>query len=386
MLGAGKAAAAMAAAFAAEWHAPVRGFVVTRYGHGLADGEDARGIEVTEAGHPAPDGQSLEAGRKLLSLARGARADERLVCLISGGGSALASAPLDGLTFEQKRDAANFLIRAGADIREINCVRKHLSALKGGRLAAAARPAAVLTFAISDVPGDDPADIASGPTLPDRTTRHDALGILERYRYPRLAELRRVLEDPSLETPKPDDDGFAGDDVRVIATGTAALDAADAFLTESGFKVVRLGDDLDGEAQALGREHARLALEARASGEPIAFLSGGETRVRLGDAREGQGGRNLEYLAALALELGGAPGIYALAADTDGIDGRGDHAGGLVEPGSLERGAARGAPLERMLARHDTYRFFDACDSLLRTGPTRTNVNDFRLILCRPDA
>src|SRR5690606_31006209 len=188
VLGAGKAAAAMAAAFAAEWHAPVRGFVVTRYGHGLADGEDARGIEVTEAGHPAPDGQSLEAGRKLLSLARGARADERLVCLISGGGSALASAPLDGLTFEQKRDAANFLIRAGADIREINCVRRHLSALKGGRLAAAARPAAVLTFAISDVPGDDPADIASGPTLPDRTTRHDALGILERYRYPRLAE------------------------------------------------------------------------------------------------------------------------------------------------------------------------------------------------------
>ena len=386
VLGAGKAAAAMAAAFAAEWDAPVRGFVVTRYGHGLADGEDARGIEVAEAGHPAPDEASLAAGRKLLALARSVRPGERVVCLISGGGSALAAAPLDGLSFEHKRDVANFLIRAGADIREINCVRKHLSALKGGRLAAAARPAAVLTFAISDVPGDDPADIASGPTLPDRTTRHDALAILDRYRYPRLGELRGVLDDPSLETPKPGDDGFGGDDVHVIAAGRTALDAAEAFLAESGFDVVRLGDDLDGEAEALGREHARIAIDARKSRRPLAFLSGGETRVRLGDGREGRGGRNLEYLAGLALELAGASGVYALAADTDGIDGRGDHAGGIVEPGSLKRGAARGVPLETMLARHDTYRFFDACDSLLRTGPTRTNVNDFRLILCRPDA
>lgn len=385
VLGAGKAAAAMAAAFADGWEAKVRGLVVTRYGHGLRPGEDSRGIEIAEAGHPSPDGASLEAGAKLLDLARGARRGERLVCLISGGGSALASAPADGLDFERKRAAAAFLIRAGADIREINCVRKHLSGLKGGRLAAAARPASVLTLAISDVPGDDPADIASGPTIPDRTTQRDALSILESYGYPRIAELMPVLANPRLETPKPGDPGFDGDVVRVIATGTTALDAAEAFLAETGYEVVRAGDHLDGEARSLGREHARLALEMRRRGAPTAILSGGETRVVLGGG-EGRGGRNLEYLAGLALELAGAPGIWALAADTDGIDGSGDHAGGFVEPGMLERGGSLGIPLERMLAKHDTYRFFDACDSLLRTGPTRTNVNDFRLILCRPDA
>jgi len=384
VLGAGKAAAAMAAAFSAAWGAPVRGLVVTRYGHGLKAGESAGGIEVIEAGHPSPDAASLAAGARLLELARSVRSGERLVGLISGGGSALASAPLGGLAFEQKRDAADFLIRAGADIREINCVRKHLSGLKGGRLAAAARPAAVLTFAISDVPGDDPADIASGPTIADRTTQRDALAILERYRYPRIDALRAVLEDPRFETPKPDDPAFAHDTVRVVASNATALDAAEAFLAREGFRVVRLGDDLDGEAEALGREHARLALELAGSGERAAILSGGETRVVLGDA-DGRGGRNLEYLSGLALELAGAPGVYAVAADTDGIDGRGDHAGGLVTPGMLAEGAALGPPLETLLAQHDTYRFFDACDLLLRTGPTRTNVNDFRLIVCLPD-
>jgi len=384
VIGAGKAAASMAAAFSAAWSAPVRGLVVTRYGHGLAPGEHTGGIEVVEAGHPSPDSASLAAGARLLELARGVGPGERLVGLISGGGSALASAPVDGLAFEQKRDAANFLIRAGADIREINCVRKHLSGLKGGRLAAAARPAAVLTFAISDVPGDDPADIASGPTLPDRTTQCDALEILHGYRYPRIDALRAVLDDPRFETPKPSDPTFAGDTVRVVASNATALDAAEAFLEQEGIRVVRLGDDLDGEAEALGREHARLALELARSGEPVAILSGGETRVVLGDA-EGRGGRNLEYLSGLALELAGAPGIFALAADTDGIDGHGDHAGGLVTPDMLARGAARGLSLETLLARHDSYRFFDACDLLLRTGPTRTNVNDFRLIVCRPN-
>lgn len=384
VIGAGKAAAAMAAAFAAAWEAPVRGLVVTRYGHGLAPGEDAGGIEVVEAGHPSPDSASLAAGARLLELARSVAPGERLVGLISGGGSALASAPVDGLAFEEKRDAANFLIRAGADIREINCVRKHLSGLKGGRLATAARPAAVLTLAISDVPGDDPADIASGPTLPDPTTQRDALEILHGYRYPRIDALRAVLDDPRLETPKPDDPSFAEDIVRVIASNATALDAAEAFLEREGFRVVRLGDDLDGEAEALGREHARLALELANSAQPVAILSGGETRVVLGNA-EGRGGRNLEYLAGLALELRGAPGIFALAADTDGIDGNGDHAGGLVTPDMLARGAALGLSLDALLARHDSYRFFDACDLLLRTGPTRTNVNDFRLIVCRPN-
>jgi hydroxypyruvate reductase len=383
VLGAGKAAASMAAAFHAHWGAPVRGMVVTRYGHGLARGEQAGGIEVVEAGHPSPDEASLAAGARLLELAAGVRAGEMLCCLISGGGSALAAQPLPTLAFEQKRAAANFLLRQGADIREINCVRKHLSRLKGGRLAAAAHPSPVVTFAISDVPGDDVGAIASGPTMPDPTTQADAMRILEKYGYRNRDELAQVLRDPRWETPKPEDPAFAADTVHVIATAATALGAAARFLEREGYRVVELGDDLDDEAQALGHEHARLAIEMRESRQRTALLSGGETRVVLGDG-EGRGGRNTEYLAALALELDGAPGIAALAADTDGIDGHGDHAGGLVVPEMLALGAERGLSLADLLARHDTYRYFDACGLLLKTGPTRTNVNDFRLILCEP--
>ena len=383
VLGAGKAAAAMATAFHAHWGAPVRGMVVTRYGHGLEAGEDAGGIEIVEAGHPSPDSASLAAGEKLLALAAGLRAGETLVCLISGGGSSLASQPVHKLTLEQKRAAANFLMDNGADIREVNCVRKHLSRLKGGRLAAAAHPHPVATFAISDIPGDDVGAIASGPTVPDPTTQADALRILEKYRYPRRAELSPILSDPQWETPKPGDPQFAKDSVHVIATAATALDAAARFLEARGYRVVQLGDDLDDEAQELGRAHARLAKETRKSGQRTAILSGGETRVVIGGER-GRGGRNTEYLAALALELDGAPGIAALAADTDGIDGHGDHAGGIVVPEMLTLGAARDGSLAALLARHDTYSYFDACGLLLKTGPTRTNVNDFRLILCEP--
>ena len=381
VLGTGKAAASMAAAFCAHWGAPVRGLVVTRYGHGLEPGERCSGIEVVEAGHPSPDDASLAAGARLLELASQLRAEETLCCLISGGGSSLASQPLPALTFEQKRAAANFLIRQGADIREINCVRKHLSRLKGGRLAVAAHPAPVATFVISDVPGDDVGAIASGPTVPDPTTQADALRILEKYRYPNLSELSPILGDSRWETPKPGDPAFARDSVHLIATAATALAAAAQFLEGYGYRVVQLGDDLDDEAQALGREHARLAKRTRKSGERTAILSGGETRVVLGEGG-GRGGRNTEYLAALALELDGAPGIFALAADTDGIDGHGDHAGGIVVPETLTRGAKRGLVLADLLARHDTYSYFDSCGLLLRTGPTRTNVNDFRLILC----
>jgi hydroxypyruvate reductase len=381
VLGTGKAAASMAAAFHAHWDAPVRGMVVTRYGHGLTAGEQCGGIEVVEAGHPSPDSASLAAGARLLELASGLRAGETLCCLISGGGSSLASQPLPALTFEQKRAAANFLIRRGADIREINCVRKHLSRLKGGRLAAVAHPNPVATFAISDVPGDDVGAIASGPTVPDPTTQAEARGILEKYRYPALAELAPILGDARWETPKPGDQKFAADTVHLIATAATALAAAAEFLERQGFRVVQLGDDLDGEAQTLGREHARLAKDARNTGERTAILSGGETRVVL-DEDSGRGGRNTEYLAALALELDGAPGIFALAADTDGIDGHGDHAGGIVVPEILKLGAARGLDLAGLLARHDTYSYFDGCGLTLKTGPTRTNVNDFRLILC----
>jgi glycerate 2-kinase len=387
VLGAGKAAASMAAAFHAHWAAPVRGMVVTRYGHGLEAGESAGGIEIVEAGHPSPDAASLSAGARLLELAAKLRADETLVCLISGGGSSLASQPLPPLTFEQKRAAANFLIRHGADIREINCVRKHLSRLKGGRLAAVAHPNPVATFVISDVPGDDVGAIASGPTVADPTTQGEALRILEKYRYPFTRELAPVLRDPQWETPKPGDSEFADDSVHLIATAATALAAAARFLEGLGYHVVQLGADLDDEAQALGRAHARLAMETRAVGQRrTAILSGGETRVVLGDVVEGggQGGRNTEYLAALALALDGAPGIAAMAADTDGIDGHGDHAGAIVDPATLAFGAQRGLSLTDLLARHDTYRYFDACGLLLKTGPTRTNVNDFRLILCEP--
>lgn len=385
VLGAGKAAASMAAAFHAHWDAPVRGMVVTRYGHGLKPGETCGAIEVIEAGHPSPDAASLAAGARLLELATKLTRDETLICLISGGGSSLASQPLPDLTFEQKRAAANFLIRQGADIREINCVRKHLSRLKGGRLAVAAHPHPVATFAISDVPGDDIGAIASGPTVPDPTTQADALGILEKYGYRALDELAPILRDPKWETPKPGDPAFAGDAVHTIATAATALSAAAQFLSEHGYDVLTLGDDLDDEAQALGREHARLAKERRKSGRRTAILSGGETRVVLGHGDDGgRGGRNTEYLAALALELDGAPGIYALAADTDGIDGHGDHAGGVVVPELLEVGRERSLSLAELLARHDSYSYFDACGLLLKTGPTRTNVNDFRLILCQP--
>jgi hydroxypyruvate reductase len=383
VLGTGKAAASMTAAFCAHWDAPTRGLVVTRYEHGLKAGETSGGVEVVEAGHPSPDAASLSAGARLLELASSARRDEYLICLVSGGGSSLAAAPLPPITFEQKRAVANFLIRQGADIREINCVRKHLSKLKGGRLAAAAHPTPVITFVISDVPGDVVGDVASGPTIADATTQADALAILERYRYPKIAELEPVLGDEKCETPKPGAREFANDRVHLIATAATALDAAAKFLRGEGYDVLYLGDDLADEAQELGRAHAKLAKERRASGKRIAILSGGETRVVLGEGG-GRGGRNTEYLASLAIELDGAPGIYALAADTDGIDGHGDHAGAIVVPETLRHGTARGGSLEALLARHDTYSYFDSGRYLLRTGPTRTNVNDFRLILCQP--
>jgi hydroxypyruvate reductase len=242
----------------------------------------------------------------------------------------------------------------------------------------------VTTYAISDVPGDNVADIASGPTLPDRTTQFDALRILERYGSADIAELLPVLEDAKYESPKPGDPAFAHDDVSLVACAATALDATATFLREEGYETVYLGDDLDDEAQTLGRLHARIAKEHAGSGTKVAILSGGETRVVLTGSGGGRGGRNLEYLSGLALELDGCPGIYALAADTDGIDGDGDHAGGIVIPDLLGVGAARGAPLATLLALHDSYQFFDNCDLLIRTGPTRTNVNDFRLILCEP--
>ena len=383
VLGAGKGAAAMAAAFHAHWQAPVKGLVVTRYGHGLKPGESAGAIEIIEAGHPSPDEASVAAGRELLDRATRQARDEQLFFLASGGGSALICAPIAGIKFQDKRDAANFLMNSGANISEINCVRKHLSALKGGRLAVQAHPSSVTTYAISDVPGDDIGDIASGPTIPDRTRQADAISILDFYRYPRLDELMPTLSNPENESPKPGDSAFDNDHAELIGTARRAFAAAADYLREQGYQVLELGDDLDQEAKKLGREHATLAREQLKVGHRVAILSGGETRVVI-DKPGGRGGRNTVYLASFALALSGQAGICALAADTDGIDGQGDHAGGIVLPSILADGAERGVSLETSLAADDSYTFFDACDLLIRTGPTRTNVNDFRLILCHP--
>ncbi len=383
VLGTGKASAAMAVVANEQLTGRVRGLVVTRYGHGLQSTETAGPIEVLEAGHPLPDKASAAAGHRLLRLARTIGPAETLLFLASGGGSALSIAPLGRITLKQKRLATEYLIRNGADIRELNCVRRHLSALKGGRLAAAAHPARVVTLAISDVPGDAIGDIASGPTIPDPTTAEQALEILERYGYPGRDELACVLTEPQFESPKPGDPTFASDQTHIIASAKTALDAAQGLLETEGFTVLRVGDHLAGHARELGREHAGIATEISASSTRVALLSGGETRVVI-SGKDGRGGRNLEYLAGLALALEGHANIVALAADTDGIDGNADHAGGVVVPEILALGSDADVDLALLLARNDTYRYFQACKLLVETGPTRTNVSDFRLILINP--
>jgi len=383
VLGTGKAAVSMAMVVNERSSGNVRGLVVTRYEHGLQPGETAGKIDVLEASHPLADEASVIAGRELLTCARTTRPEETLLFLVSGGGSALSVAPIGDITLAQKRDAFDYLMRRGADIRDINCVRRHLSALKGGRLARAAHPARVVTLAISDVPGDEIGDIASGPTIPDATTSGEALDVLQRYRYPGLANVEPILCDPLFETPKPASSEFNADHSEIIASARTALEASKKQLESEGYLVHTLGDDLSSEASTLGREHARIAMRETSSPRPVALLSGGETRVVI-KVDGGRGGRNLEYLAGMALELNGHSSVVALAADTDGIDGNADNAGGILVPELLALGQASGLDLADLLARNDTYRFFHACKLLIRTGPTRTNVNDFRLVLINP--
>jgi hydroxypyruvate reductase len=379
VLGAGKAAALMAAEAASRAKGPMRGLVVTRYGHGLKPWESAGSIEVIEAGHPLPDSAGVEAGKRMLDLASSIQKSEKLYFIVSGGGSALCTAPLSGVSLDQKRAASGFLMRNGADISEINCVRRHLSSIKGGRLAAAAHPAQVVTLAISDVPGDNLCDIASGPTVPDPTSQVNALAILEKYGFQDLDALRPVLTDPKNETPKPGDPAFAQDEARIIADSGSAIGSAQAYLRKHGFDVIHLGSSLMGDARLLGQKHARLAKEHSASGRRTALISGGETTVVVGEDC-GRGGRNLEYLASLALELDGADRIWALSADTDGIDGSSDAAGAWIGPEHLSS-PGLASSLDTCLRQSDTHRFFESCGTLIKTGPTRTNVNDFRLIL-----
>jgi hydroxypyruvate reductase len=364
----GKAAAAMAKAAENHWRGPLAGIAITRYGHAVA----CRSIEVVEAGHPLPDAAGVAAARRALAGAAALGPDDLLLALVSGGGSALLALPAPGVALADKQALTRTLLASGASIGEINCLRKHLSAVKGGRLAAASAPARVVTLAISDVPGDDPATIASGPTVPDPTTLADARAIVARYGIDVPSAVARALADPANETPKPG----PPTDVRIVARPRDALEAAAEVARAHGFAPVILGDDLEGEAQALGREHARLS----ARPGPCALISGGETTVTLGRAH-GRGGRNSEYLLALAMALAGRRGVHAIACDTDGIDGSEDNAGAIVGPETLGRAGAAGHDARADLAAHDSHSFFAALGDLVVTGPTRTNVNDFRAIL-----
>ena len=392
VLGAGKAGGSMAQAVEKLWpaDAPLSGLVLTRYDHipPRPEGLPVR-LEVVEAAHPVPDAAGLAAAERILALTQGLTKDDLVLCLISGGGSSLLTLPAEGIDLAEKQRINKALLESGAAIGEMNCVRKHLSRIKGGRLAAACYPAKVVTLTISDVPGDDPSVIASGPTVPDATTCADALAILQRYQIEVPASVRAALEDGTLETPKPGDARFAGHEVQLIATPQQSLDAAAAAARAAGVAVHVLSDEIEGESREVGKVHAALARAVAQRGAPFArpcvLLSGGETTVtvrpRPEGAPKGRGGRAGEFCMGLAQVLQGQSGVWALAADTDGIDGVEDNAGAIVTPDTLARGRALGLRLDDHLDRNDAYGYFSALGDLVVTGPTHTNVNDFRVLL-----
>jgi hydroxypyruvate reductase len=379
VVGAGKAAAAMAAAVEAHWSGPLDGLVVTRYGHGAPTAR----IKVVEASHPVPDAAGPAAAREILERVKGLGPDDLLLCLISGGGSALLALPDGDISLGDKQAINRALLRSGAHIGEMNCVRKHLSAIKGGRLAAAAAPARVVSLIISDVPGDDLSVIASGPTVPDATTQADALAVLQKYNIEMPPAVLKQLRDPAAETPKPGDPRFANVTNLLIATPQDALEAAAKVAREAGFTPIILGNAIEGEARECGIVHAGIALQAAGFGQPAAppcaIISGGETTVTV--RGQGRGGRNAEFLLSLAIALGGRADISALAADTDGIDGSEDNAGAIIGPDTLARAAKAGVDVVKHLGNNDAYTAFSSLGDLIVTGPTRTNVNDFRAIL-----
>lgn len=385
VIGAGKAAAAMAAAVEAHWPAdrPLSGLVVTRYGHGV--GPLPR-IEVVEASHPVPDAAGQAAAGRMLAAVRGLGPDDLVLCLISGGGSALLALPADGISLADKQAVSRALLRSGAAIGEMNGVRKHLSAIKGGRLAAAAAPAALVTLMISDVPGDDPSVIASGPTVPDPSTLAEARAVLSRYGIEPPAAVARRLADSGAETPKPGDPVFERSRLVMTATPQDALEAAAALARHAGVTPLILGNAIEGEAAEVARVMAGIARQCALHGQPAAapcvLLSGGETTVTVRGT--GRGGRNAEFLLGLAVALDGHPGIHAIACDTDGIDGTEDNAGALLAPDTLARAAGLHLDALHSLADNDGYGFFARLGDLVTTGPTRTNVNDFRAVLIAP--
>ena len=391
VLGAGKAGGAMAQAVEALWPAdkPLSGLVVTRYHHTpeRPAGVPSR-IEVVEAAHPVPDAAGLAAAERILALTQGLAQDDLVLCLISGGGSALLTLPAEGLTLQDKQRINRDLLHSGASIGEMNCMRKHLSRIKGGRLAAACAPAQVVTLTISDVPGDDPSIIASGPTVPDASTCADSLAILQRYGIALPAAVQTALQQGELETPKPSA-AWDKQPVHLIATPQQSLDAAAELARRAGLNAYVLSDELEGESREVGKVHAALA-RAAAQGKgpfqtPCVILSGGETTVTIRpqapNTPKGRGGRAGEFCLGLAVALQAQPKVWALAADTDGIDGIEDNAGARVAPDTLSRAAAQGIKPTEYLDRNDAYGFFEPLGDLVITGPTFTNVNDFRAML-----
>ena len=392
VIGAGKAGASMAQAVEALWpaDAALQGLVVTRYHHIPPRPEGLRQrIEVVEAAHPVPDAAGLAAASRMLAMVQGLTKNDLVLCLISGGGSALLTLPAEGLSLEDKQGINQALLNSGANIVEMNCVRKHLSRIKGGRLAVACAPARLVTLAISDVPGDEASIIASGPTVADASTCADALVILKRYGINIPAAVMARLESGALETPKPGDVVFAGHEVHMIATPQQSLEAAAEVAEAAGLQAYILSDEMEGESREVGKVHAALARAVALKGQPFkrpcVILSGGETTVtirpRLHGVARGKGGRAGEFCMGLALGLQGQADVYALAADTDGIDGVEDNAGAFVAPDTLHRALAKGMKLSTYLDRNDAYGYFEALGDLVVTGPTHTNVNDFRALL-----
>jgi hydroxypyruvate reductase len=379
VVGAGKASAAMARAVEEHWVGPVSGLVVTRYGYAVPCSR----IDIVEAAHPVPDAAGMRAARGMLERVQNLSEDDLVLCLISGGGSALLPLPAAGLSLEVKQSVSRALLASGATISEFNCVRRHLSAIKGGRLAAACYPARVLTLLISDVPGDRPIDIASGPTVADPTTCADALSILARYGIEMPSEVRELLESGRGESVKPDDPRMARCAVRMIATPQMALEAAAAVARGAGVAAHILADAIEGEARDVGKVLAGIALQVaerdQPVGAPCVLLSGGETTVTVRGA--GRGGRNVEFLLSLCIALDGHPRIHALAGDTDGVDGQEEIAGACMAPDTLARAYQQGLRPKDMLANNDGHSFFSALGDSVITGPTLTNVNDFRAIL-----
>jgi hydroxypyruvate reductase len=372
----------MAQAVEHIWRGPLSGLVVTRYGYA----QPCKHIEIVQAAHPVPDAAGLAAAQRMLDMVHGLSADDTVLCLISGGGSALLPLPLAGITLEDKQALNRALLQSGATISEMNCVRRHLSAIKGGRLAAACFPARVLTLLISDVPGDDPINIASGPTVADPTTCADALDIVRRYGIALPPAVRQVLESGAGESVKPGDARLAKAEVRIIATPQMALEAAAQVAREAGYAAHILGDALEGEARDVGKVLGGIALQVAQHGQPFTapcvLLSGGETTVTVRGS--GNGGRNVECLLAMGLALGSHPRIYALAGDTDGVDGQAEIAGAIIAPDTMARAQTLGMKPQDYLANNDGHGFFSALNDSVVTGPTLTNVNDFRAILIEP--